>query len=225
MIGAALATPAAADVGGSLVIASDDRFRGASISDGRPVATVAMSLDAPSGLYGGVSVTAGGIHDEGVRLLRSVQYVGYARRVAPSVSVDVGAVRRAYDRYATVEYGRSFTELYAGLVGRRVSAHLFYAANYDGWGHDASYVQVEGTLVERGRVTLSGHVGGLRPPRIEGFGRSITLDWRLGATWRPDQVAAVSLTWIGAGQGYDRYSEDRRTGRRGALILSVSRAF
>lgn len=207
------------------MIASDDRFRGASTSDGRPVVTAALSLDDPSGLYGGVSVTAGGVHDEGVRLLRSVQYAGYARRVAASVSVDVGAVRRAYDRYATVEYGRSFAELYAGLVGRRVSAHLFYAPNYDGWGHDASYAQVEGTLVERGRVTLSGHLGALRPPRIEGFGRAVTSDWRLGATWRPDQLAAVSLIWIGAGQGYDRYSENRRTGRRGALVLSVSRAF
>ncbi|WP_436805964.1 TorF family putative porin [Sphingomonas sp. DT-51] len=225
MIAAAFSTPAAANVGGSLVIASDDRFRGASTSDGRPVATAALSLDDRSGLYGGVSVTAGGVRDEGIRLLRSVQYVGYARRVAPSVSVDVGAVRRAYDRYATIEYGRSFAELYAGLVGRRLSAHIFHAPNYDGWGHDASYAQVEGTLLEHGRVTLSLHLGGLRPPRIEGLARAMTVDWRLSVTWRPDQFAALSLTWVGAGQGYDRYSQDRRTGRREALLLSISRAF
>lgn len=220
-----VARPAAAGLGYTLAVASDDRFRGATTSDGRAVATAALSIDDASGLYAGVTLTAGIVRGEGVRVLSSVQQVGYVHRVDSAISVDVGAVRRAYDRYATVEYGRRVAEVYAGLVSRRVSAHLFHAPDYDGWGHAATYLQLDGRPYERGALSLFAHVGALRPPRWQGGGRDVTADWRLGATCRLDRAAALSLAWIGAGDGYDRYSETRRTGARRALVLSVSRAF
>lgn len=184
---------------------------------------MALSYDDASGVYAGASATVGPVRDEGLRVLRSVQYLGYARRVAPSLSLDVGVSNRLYDRYSTIEYGRQFVQGYVGLTGRRASTHLFWSPDYDGRGGDATYLQIDALLLERGRLSLTGHVGALRPPRQERYGRSLEYDWRLGVTRRVAARSSISLNWVGGGPEADEDRLDRRW--RGTLVLSASRSF
>ena len=52
------ASPALAEVSGEIELKSDDRFRGRSLSDGRPVVEADISIDSSLGIYAGGSVTA-----------------------------------------------------------------------------------------------------------------------------------------------------------------------
>ncbi len=188
-----------------------------------PVGTLAISYDDISGLYGGASASIGPVRGDGVRVLRTVEFIGFARRIAPMVSLDVGVSNRLYDRHATVEYAHRFAQFYAGVIGRRVSSHIFYAPDYDGSGNAATYAQVDALLVERRRLSLTGHVGALRPPRSERYGRPLEFDWQLGATRRIGARSSIGLNWVGGGPEVD---EERTAPRwRGTLLVTASHSF
>ncbi len=200
------------------LIASDDRYRGESASGHRPVATATISYDDPNGFYLGASFTAVAARD-GIEPLRSVQYAGYARRLKSGVTLDIGLTHRISSHYATGEYAKQFTEAYVGIVGRRVSSHLFFSPDYDGYGGDAVYGEVEGLLLDRDDWSVSAHAGALLAPRrYPAQSRKVELDGRLGITRRFGRTA-LSLNWIGATPDYDS-SRWRRS-----AVVSVSHSF
>lgn len=210
---------ASAEPGFSLTAASDDRFRGRSISGERPVATALASYDDVRGPYAGVSVTAVATRDEGVQPLRSVQYLGYAKRLHSGLTLDAGVVSRLYTRQFTGGYADVFVEAYVGVIGRRVSGRLYLSPDFDGRGGNSAYAEVEALLFERGRWSMSGHLGLLAPPREPGQRRALKeLDWRPGAT-RTFGRLGVSLQWVGSGP-----DDDTRRWQSGA-VLSATRSF
>src|SRR5689334_7463454 len=87
-----LAAPAHAQLSFSGSVSSDDRFRGDSTSGNRPVATFSIAYDDLRGPYAGISFTA--VAREGIEPLRSIQYVGFAKRLKSGVSLDMGASHR-----------------------------------------------------------------------------------------------------------------------------------
>ena len=213
--------PAAAQVGPgySLSIASDDRFRGHSTSDKRPVATGTISYDHASGVYAGLSLTGGPTRDEGLRVLRSVQYLGYARHVGPGVSLEGGISHRIYSRQATVEYARTFTECYVGVTGRRVASRLFYSPNYDAYHHSATYAEVDALLLNQGDWSVTGHLGLLASPTYrQGDPQRVEVDWRAGVTRRLGRLS-LSATLVGGGPDY----RDHRF--RGTAVFALTRSF
>jgi uncharacterized protein (TIGR02001 family) len=215
----ALAAPVRAELAFSGVIATDDRFRGDSTSGNRPVATVSAAYDDVHGPYFGISFTAVAAGDYGLKPLRSTQYAGYAKRLDSGLSLDVGVIHRISSHYYSGEYARDLTEAYVGVVGRRLSSHIFFSPNYDGHGGDSLYGEVEALLLDRGKWSLSSHVGALVPPR-EGpaASRTIEVDGRLGATRRFGRTA-ISLNWVAATPAND----SRRW--RGTALLSISHNF
>ena len=87
-----LAQPAAAQVAVELGLQSDYRFRGFSLTDEDPVGTVVLTYDDPSGAYAGGSVV--GTFEDGEPQIVALQgTLGYATRVAPSLSVDAAGTR------------------------------------------------------------------------------------------------------------------------------------
>jgi uncharacterized protein (TIGR02001 family) len=214
----AIAVPARAQLAFSGVIASDDRYRGESTSGHNPVATLTVAYDDPSGFYLGASFTAvaaGGF----VEPLRSVQYVGYAKRLKSGLSLDAGITHRISSHYYTGEYASEFTEAYVGIVGRRVSSHLFFSPDYDGRGGDAVYGETEALLLDRGDWSLSAHAGALLGPREDpADARKVELDGRIGITRRFGRTA-LSLNWIGATPAH----ESNRWRR--AAVVSLSHSF
>ena len=53
-----VASPAAAQVGVSASLLTDYLYRGVSLSDGRPAASLTLSYDHPSGAYGGLTASS-----------------------------------------------------------------------------------------------------------------------------------------------------------------------
>jgi uncharacterized protein (TIGR02001 family) len=219
VLSAGLSAPAFAEAAFSASVATDDRFRGDSTSDHRPVASLSVAYDDINGPYFGISLTGVATRDDGVQPLRSIQYVGYAKRLKSGLSLDLGITNRVYSHYYSGDYGRRFTEAYVGVIGRRVSSHIFFSPEHDGYGGASVYAEVDALLLDRGSWSVSGHAGALVPPRATRWrSRAIEGDWRLGATRRFGRTA-VSLNWVGATPA--RYGDRRR----GTVLLSASRSF
>lgn len=213
----ALATPAQAQLSFSGTIASDDRYRGDSISGDRPVATFSIAYDDAHGPYAGVSFTAVAAKD-GIEPLESVQYAGYARRLKSGVSLDIGVSHWFSSHYYTGDYGRDYSEAYVGIVGRRLSSHIFFSPDYDGHGSSV-YAEVNDLLLDRGNWSLTGHLGALAPPREAGEPRhSLRLDGRVAATRRLGRTA-LSLAFVGATP-----SQDTNRWRR-TILVSLTQSF
>lgn len=193
----ALAAPARAQLAFSGSIASDDRYRGVSISGDRPVASFSIAYDDVRGPYAGISFTAVAT-DDGIEPLQSAQNVGYARRLKSGVSLDIGVSHWVSSHYYVGAYGRNFTEAYVGIVGRRLSSHIFFSPDYDGRDGRSVYAEVDDLLLDRGSWSLTGHIGALALPREAAEPiRSFKFDGRLGATRRFGRTA-LSLAMIGA---------------------------
>ena len=74
--------PAVAEVGATVSVFSEARFRAYSLSAGRPVASLDLSYDDPGGLYGGLSATAVMGGEDSFRPLGLVLNGGYAKRLS-----------------------------------------------------------------------------------------------------------------------------------------------
>lgn len=207
-------------MGFSLVLASDDRFRGLSTSEKRPVGTATISYDDAGGFYVGGSVTGGKLPDESFRLLRSNQYAGYTRRLGSDLNIDVGVIHRIYSHRIDLEYAWRFTEFYAGLAGRRGAARIFFAPGYGRYGGgSAVYGELQPSIYSDDRWALTGHVGVLVPPNERRLAsHALEVDTRLSLVRRFGR-ATLSAGLIGKGP-------DQEAGHwRAAPVVAFSRAF
>ena len=215
-----LAAPARAQWAGNIALASDDMFRGYSVSAGDPALTVGVSAEFGSGFYGGVTAATAFGGDPSPVLNGSNQYFGYARRGENGVSVDYGVVHRYYTQYATNDYADDFVEAYVGVAFPALSLRLFMSPNYGGGGAPAAYAEVNATPFSRGRWSVSAHIGGMLPPSTPGpdHGTLLLIDWQLGVTRTLGPLAA-SLTWVGQGKTIDDPEVMQK------LVVSIGTAF
>lgn len=223
LLAGAVPVPAQAELGASVAAVTDLRYRGRSITGGRAAATFDLGYDDTGGAYAGVSLS-GVASREGARLLGVSEYVGYAHRMPSGRVLDFGLLNRDYTRfYASGRTARD-TQVYAGLIGRRVSGYLWFAPDYYGRGSPAVYAELNTTAKLPAEVRLALHAGlltFLAEDRDLGSGRT-RYDWRVAVT-RPFGPVILSLAWSGAGPAHD-YALGRER-RRTGLVLGVSHAF
>jgi uncharacterized protein (TIGR02001 family) len=155
----ALAHPAKAQISAALGLQSDYRYRGLSLSNGRPAATFDLSYDHKSGFYAGGSTVATDINGQ-VRSLGYIEYLGYASPRIKGVSWDVGVDNQDLAYY----YGERriplrYAEAYVGVVGDFLSAHLHYSPNYLRQGYGSLYAEVDGTVKPADNWRLFAHLG------------------------------------------------------------------
>lgn len=162
MIGLALAlipATARAQAGISLSVVSDDRFRGRSMSDGKPVASLDLSADLPGGVYAGASASTILTSGDRAGLLGSQQYAGYATRVSPMLTLDLGIANTFYTRRYSGNRQDDFVEAYAGARRGAWSAYLRYSPSYFALGVPTLYGEVNGVRSLGVRWRLEGHAG------------------------------------------------------------------
>lgn len=207
------ATPAKAQVGAVVSVFSDDRFRGVSLSDGRPVGIFDLSYDAPGGLYGAVSGSVVDTRGEGIKALGLALNGGYATRLRSGLTADVGFVHSRYSHYSGVASGRAYTEVYAGLAGKLVGARLSVSPNYLGGARWTVHGEINGHVDLSKRLLVDGEIGLLVPLGGGGYqgGSRPRLDARVGIAHRLGPVtlhaAFTSRTGdadIYAGRGHGR---------------------
>jgi uncharacterized protein (TIGR02001 family) len=216
-----IASPAAAQVGAAISVFSDDRFRGYSLSDGRPVGILDLSYDAPSGLYGALSGSFVLTRHDGLEPLGLQLNGGYARRLPSGLTLDLGIVHSNYSSYSSRGPGRSYTELYAGLGGKRLSSRIYVSPDYLGRGGWTLYSEVDANMPVARKLRISGHVGMLvqLEGRSNGEAYRPEFDWRLGIACNFGR-ATVNAAWTGTGPDHDLYQ--RRSHGRGALVAGVT---
>src|SRR6185369_11635128 len=118
---------AAAQVGGSVIVESDYRFRGISLSGGDPTAHLNLAYDHASGWYTGASL-AGTELKPGSRKTALTAYLGYASRRGDLGAWEAGAV---LNRFFGLTY-YDYDEVYAGFIAERWTARVYYSPDYFG---------------------------------------------------------------------------------------------
>ena len=214
------AAPAAAEVGASISLFSDSRFRGYSLSAGHPVAVGDVSFDDTSGLYGAASGSLVLGSGDVVRPLGLQLNGGYAKRLSRDFTLDFGAVHSSYTQYTSAGSARSYTELYAGIVHKYVAARIAFSPHYFEAGATTLYGEINSNVTLVPKLHLETHAGMLIPLHYRGVGdKRAQYDWRLGVA---HDVGPVSLHAIlsGGGPGRDYYQSHWHS--RNALIVGIS---
>jgi uncharacterized protein (TIGR02001 family) len=203
---------ARAQVGASITLTSDARFRGHSVGRGEPAVTVDIAYDHPSGIYAGAAATAAIVEGE-PRIVNVQADIGFVHRIDAGTSLDLGVVRSHYGEYSSSGHATHYTEVYAGVLVRQVAVYVRYSPDYFQPGVQTLYAEVDGVMEPAPDWRLTAHAGALT--RIAGPappGASRTgYDWRVGAARR---LGAFELQLALSGGGpmpeyYDGALHDR----------------
>jgi uncharacterized protein (TIGR02001 family) len=215
---------ACAQVSGSATLVSDYRFRGVSLSDGRPAAQLGVAWERDDGWYAGAFASSTRLYGRaGTQLLG---YLGYARRLRGDLSWEAGAEYAAFSSYSRDNY----PEVYFGLATDRLGGRLYYAPHYFGEDVATFYAELNGTHPLNERFRLQGHVGWLqRSGHDAGAGRGAErrrFDVRVGvgAALGGFDLQLARVASNGSGGGYSGYPA-LGDADNGAWILSVARAW
>lgn len=207
-------------------IQTDYRVRGYSISDEQPSASLSLSYDDPSGTYVGGAVI-GSIHHGDPAVLGLQGNLGYAARVGPEVSLDVGVSKTKYFNAYGTRWDYDYTEVYVGVALPVVSARLSYSPDYYRNDLETLYAEVAAGFEPAPDWLLNAHAGVLTylgdPPA---YLPNRTFDWRLGAS-RQFGPWGIHLDLSGRIQDRAKYAMPAGSPARSneALVLSLTRAF
>jgi uncharacterized protein (TIGR02001 family) len=202
---------------------SDDRFRGYSLSDGRPVGIFDISYDAPDGWYAAMSGSLVGTRHDGLQPLGLQLNGGYAKRLSANLTLDLGAIHSNYSRYSSRGPARSYTEVYAGLAGKLLSGRIYISPDYLRPGAWTAYGEVDGNVPAGSKLRFVAHGGVLLPLERRGEGEYYRpdFDWKLGIARDFGRLTA-NVAWTGRTRRRD-FDEDRYR-RRSALVFGLTYA-
>jgi uncharacterized protein (TIGR02001 family) len=214
------AAPASAQIGAAASVFTDARFRGYSLSGGRPVAILNFAYDDPSGFYADVA-GSGVLRRGGDPAPLGLQLTGgYARRLKSETTLDVGVTHSSYSRYAGSGRGSSYTEVYAGIARGALSSRIFLSPHYFGSGHWTAYGEVNAAVSPARKWSIDAHVGMLVPLRTPpGGSYRRDVDWRIGVSRRLGRVS-LRAAWSDGSPGHDFYEQRRHS--RSALVLGAT---
>ena len=202
---------------------SDDRFRGYSLSDGRPVAILDLSYDSPEGFYGALSGSVAATRHDGLEPLWLQVNGGYAKRLSPNLSLDLGVTHWHYSKYSSAGSVESYSEAYAGLTGKFLSGRVYISPDYVHSGDWSLYTEVDGHVPAEGKWRVTGHAGLLVPfrSRIGYETYHPEFDWRLGVA-RDFGPVTASVSWSGTRHRQDDYPYRVRATR--GLVVGLTYA-
>lgn len=206
------AAPAAAQVGAALSVYTDAQFRGYSVSGYRPIVTLDLSYDDPSGAYASLSGTV--VATDGVRPFSVQLGGGYAHRLASGTTLDFGVVHSAYRYYSGGTRSNAYTEIYAGVARGSLSSRLSFSPHYFRSGERTLYGEVNGNFPLSPRLRATGHVGLLVPVRTPRYatGSRAEHDWSLGLAHDFGRFTLHGdISGGGPGRDFYRGREHRRT--------------
>jgi hypothetical protein len=211
-------------------LVSDYVVRGRTLSDGRPSAKAGWAYDGAGGWYGGVAAAPARFPGRDRWEIETSPYGGFARRIAPDLSLDAGL---RWSRY-TLSSSRNYDEIYVGFDTDRLTGRLSLPARQVRTAMKGHYIELGYGQVLAGSLRGFARGGALlrTPASKPAAGIAIApvqWDLRLGVTWMNDgldyTMAAVgnrNAAWQAPSPGYADY----RPGRpHDGLMASVACAF
>ena len=206
-----------AQLSASVGIETDHRFRGVSLSDGRPDAYASVAYDHDSGAFAGTSVT----RVEFVRgrpVAQWLGYAGYAARLPQDLAAEFGLIGATFSGNTRYDYSEAFV----GVSGERWALRAYYAPDYFGFDQTTAYVELDANAPLHPRLRLFAHLGALtllRGAPADGHGRT-RYDARLALGWSVQPGWDLQLAWVSATQGGPyvvEYGNRRSTGVLSAI--------
>ena len=151
---------AVAEDSGHVALLSDYRYRGESLTDGRPALQAGVNFDYSSGVFVGALASTVRI-DPAVSGLGAQLYAGYTRSFSDRASWEIGVVTYLFPRTSNTlaERGYDYSETFIGASYDTVNARFYYSNDYFGAGSRAVYLEVNALRPLDERVALTGHVG------------------------------------------------------------------
>ena len=221
-----VSTPVSGQIVTTVSAQNDLRFRGRSLSEGDPVATLSLSYDDPSGLYIGTSATVRLGTQTG--LVAQQFFAGRAVRITKDTSLDFGVNGYRYTSIYSGGIRQAYAEVYAGVTHKDVSLYVNYTADY--FGQSVPVVYVSGSVVRdiapgwqlRAAAGVLTQTSG--PPRLGTA--SLRYDLSIGASRQLSRLtlaADATLGGPGGGSVGDYYSGPWRG--RAALVISARSSF
>jgi uncharacterized protein (TIGR02001 family) len=212
----AAAGGAAAQVGAGLSLETDYRFRGVSLSGGRPAVHLDLAWDGAGGVYAGAAATSVEL-ERGMRRGQLIGYLGIARATS-GFGWEVGATAAHFIAAA----GYDYAELYAGLLGKNWNARLSLSPDYFGHGARTLYAELNAGSPLGAPWRVFAHLGALGAMGGTAASTRPRYDLRAGIAATRD-AWELQLAWVEAGSG-DIYPAPYPAKRSG-LVLSVARFF
>jgi uncharacterized protein (TIGR02001 family) len=169
-----------AQLAGQVGVASENDFRGNTLSAGNPVATVALAFDEPHGWFAGGFLSEARFRDYSHDVAQIVLDAGYAHALSSSLSWEVGATSSVFPNATSNNYG----EFFAGVASRRWSSRVYLSPNYYGRGHRTVYGEFNYFHPLNERVRLLAHVGAQRADNVRATAHANTFDSRVGVDLR-----------------------------------------
>ena len=217
-----IAAEASAQISGTFSLLSDYRYRGVSLSRDDPAVQASLAYDDPSGVYLGLFASSVRFGLSSHRELELVPYLGYAWRIAPGLSAEIGAEHAAFSGPGSYDY----SEFYVGATLDNLTARLYYAPRYFGRDSAAIYAELNGVHPLSDRVRALAHVG-IVFNRGDEFtygqtDRSV-VDGRLGIAI---DIASLTLqaSWVGIGSGRTGYPIPS-SNKRNTAVVTLSASF
>jgi len=199
-----IAGPARAQFNVSVAVDSDDRFRGLSLSDGRPVLSASVGFDQAGGVYLGASVA----DQPGARLTGYGQYLGYAQRLNTDIAWDVGVNNQYLTDYAGKNSYIHYSEIYSGLSIGQFSSHIYFSPDYFKPDAKTIYVDINGAIRPAGGWRLFAHAGALTPLQSGGAEH---YDLSAGVA-RQFKAFELHVSWSGASPAQPQSTTRNRSG-------------
>jgi uncharacterized protein (TIGR02001 family) len=207
---------AQAQLGATLGVESDYRFRGVSLSDSKPAWRLTLNHDFVSGAYAGVSATRVELARDD-RYSQLLGYAGYVTRAHDGRSLEFGASVSHFTGDASYDY----VEAYAGVLAERWGLRLHYSPDYFGRGVRTVYADANAHWPLSPSWRLFAHAGALTPLGGRWSDDKRTrADLRLGIGMAARSLD-VQLAWVDATRGgpYPAvYSGRRSTWQLSALL-------
>lgn len=211
---------AQAQFGGGIGVESDNRFRGVSLTDGRPDLRLSLSYDHDSGAFAGAAATRVEFM-RGRHALQLLGYAGYVTRLTPGLGAELGVTSSTFSGNTRYDY----SEVFAGVSNERWSLRAYYAPRYFGFDQATVYVELGANAALTPRLRAFGHAGALMT--LGGMagedGRRTRNDLRVGLGFGAAAAVDVQLAWVTATRG-GPYVVEYGT-RRSTLVLSALASF
>ena len=209
-----------AQLSGSVSFVSDYRFRGVSLSGGRPEPQAHIGYDSSSDWYAGASTSRVALNENRSNA-QLITYGGYSHRLPSGLSWEAGATKSIFQHAARSNY----TEVFAGLASENFSGRIYFAPDYFGRGNRTLYAELNTNYPIQEQIHLLGHIGLLYSflGNEEPAPSTTRADTRIGVSARLTDWQ-IQLAWVAVEKSRERYSRYENFSPH-TVVLNASYSF
>jgi uncharacterized protein (TIGR02001 family) len=216
LIGLLLAGDALAQVSAQVSAASDNVYRGVSLTDSRPAAAAELNYDSDAGWFVGGQASETRLYREYGDHPEYTVDAGFAHALTAQLTWEAGATYSTFPGFTFWNYAEGF----AGVLGENWNARIYYSPNYFGRQQRTVYAEFNYSHALGERLRLLAHVGALQGLSAAAGESNRTLDASVGVGAKFNGIH-VQFAWVTTNRTNFLYPIDG-SGDRQKWVLSLA---